>query len=115
MTIYDKDSAFSKGRIKVLKNNFLKLGSTNKSEVIRVSAKKLGLKVNSLTTFYYDMCRQGVVFFQLSEDNGTKYPVNTKNVLRTKDSGEDKDYLLKLALSKLSKEDLADIILNSRK
>lgn len=115
MSMYSIHSALNKRRIKVLKDNFIKLGSTNLTAVFKLSATQLAMNQNSLTVFYYNMRKQGIKFFQLTEDNGAKYPDNTKTVLRTKDSDEDKDYLLKLALSKLSKEDLADIILNSRK
>lgn len=115
MSNYSKNTPESKRRIQLLKDNFLRFGSTNKSLVIRETAKELGINQGTVQAFYYAASKHGVKFFQLTEDNGTKYPINTKNVSRAKDSDKDKDYLLKLALNKLSKEDLAEIILSSYK
>ena len=115
MNSYNRNTPESKKRIQQLKDNFLHFGSTNKSMVIRETAKELGINPGTLQSFYYTASKDGVKFFQLTEEDGTKYPINTKNVLQSKNTSEDKDSFLKLVLSKLSKEDLAEIILASHK
>ena len=115
MNTCNKNTLLSKQRINALRTNFKKYGSSNKSKVISVTAKELGCSTAVIGQTFYKLSKQGVKFFQLTEEDGSKYPINTKNVLQSKNTSEDKDSFLKLVLSKLSKEDLAEIILASHK